>query len=73
MDSFLQIDLEMSFVSEEGVKTMTEKLMVDVFKHTLPHMTPPTIPFPCIPYRQAMNKVLYKCHQICIVGLFITK
>lgn len=53
---FTQIDLEMSFVSEEGVKNMTEALMVDVFKHTLPHMTPPTIPFPCIPYRQAMDK-----------------
>ena len=51
---FTQIDVEMSFVDEEDVLSMTEGLMVDLFKTLLGLDV--TRPFPRLTYREAMER-----------------
>lgn len=47
----------MSFVTEEGVTSLIEDLMIKIFQETLPHVKYPTKPFPVMSYRQAMDVV----------------
>ncbi len=51
---FTQIDVEMSFVTEDDVMNLNEAFMVDVFKQVL-NIDLPT-PFRRIPYSEAMNR-----------------
>lgn len=51
---FTQLDMEMSFVTEEDIFTLTEALFKEIFKE-LKGIDLPT-PFPRLPYQEAMAK-----------------
>lgn len=51
---FTQLDIEMSFINEEDIFTLTEELMKSIFKE-LKNIDIPT-PFPRISYHDAMEK-----------------
>lgn len=53
---FTQLDLEMSFVEREDVMALTEELLIRIVKELFPEKTIQDIPFPRIPYREAMER-----------------
>ncbi len=53
---FTQMDLEMSFTSEEDVMAINEKVIIDVVKKLYPKKKIQKIPFPKIPYKEVMEK-----------------
>lgn len=53
---FTQVDMEMSFVSQEDLMQINERLIVDLVKAVYPEKRIQEIPFPRITYREAMEK-----------------
>lgn len=53
---FTQLDMEMSFVEEEEIMNITETLLIDIVKNIYPEKRIQQIPFPRIPYKEAMEK-----------------
>ncbi len=53
---FTQMDLEMSFASEEDVMSLTEKLLIELVTTLYPEKKIQQLPFPRIPYKEAMEK-----------------
>ncbi len=53
---FTQVDLEMSFVTEEDIMSLNEKLLIDIVAKFYPEKRIQQIPFPRIPYHEAMAK-----------------
>lgn len=53
---FTQVDMEMSFVSQEDLMRINERLIVDLVKAVYPEKRIQEIPFPRITYREAMEK-----------------
>ncbi len=53
---FTQLDIEMSFVSEEDIMNLIEELLIKIVKTLYPEKTIQAIPFPRIPYKEAMEK-----------------
>lgn len=53
---FTQLDLEMSFVRQEDVMELTEKLLIHLVETIAPEKKIQKIPFPRIPYKEAMEK-----------------
>ena len=53
---FTQVDLEMSFVTRDEVLEILEGLMVDVVKKVYPEKHITQIPFPRMPYKEAIEK-----------------
>ena len=53
---FTQLDIEMSFVEEEDVKKVTEDLLIKIIETLYPEKRIQQIPFPRIPYAEAMEK-----------------
>ena len=53
---FTQMDLEMSFATEEDVMAINEKTIIEVVQKLYPHKKIQQIPFPKIPYKEAMEK-----------------
>ncbi len=53
---FTQMDLEMSFASEEDVMNVNEKIIIEIVEKLYPHKKIQEIPFPKISYKEAMEK-----------------
>ncbi|MBP9818268.1 aspartate--tRNA ligase [Candidatus Shapirobacteria bacterium] len=53
---FYQIDIEMSFPTQDQIFAVAESLMKDTVAVVAPQKTIATFPFPRIPYTEAMNK-----------------
>lgn len=53
---FTQMDLEMSFVVEEDVMSVNERALIEIVQKLYPHKKIQQIPFPRIPYKEAMEK-----------------
>lgn len=51
---FTQLDMELSFVDQEDVKELIERMMKKIFASTMDK--PLTLPFPIITYQEAMEK-----------------
>jgi aspartyl-tRNA synthetase len=53
---FTQMDLEMSFATEQDVMRINEKALIEIIHTIYPHKKIQQIPFPVIPYKEAMEK-----------------
>ncbi|MEP7162882.1 MAG: aspartate--tRNA ligase [Candidatus Moraniibacteriota bacterium] len=53
---FTQLDMEMSFIGEEDIMTLNEKLLIELVETLLSEKKIQTKPFPRISYREAMEK-----------------
>lgn len=53
---FTQLDMEMSFASEEDIMSVTENLLIKLVTDLYPEKKIQAIPFPRIPYKEAMEK-----------------
>jgi len=53
---FTQLDLEMSFVEREDVLRLIEDMMIKMVKAVSPEKRIQQVPFPRIPYKEAMEK-----------------
>lgn len=53
---FTQLDLEMSFVTQEDVLALNERMMIEMVKAIAPEKHISNVPFPRITYRESMEK-----------------
>jgi len=53
---FTQLDLEMSFVEREDVMSLIEELLIKIVKTLYPAKQIQQVPFPIIPYEEAMER-----------------
>lgn len=53
---FTQLDMELSFASEEDIMQLNEDLLIKIVTELYPEKTIQEIPFPRIPYKEAMEK-----------------
>jgi aspartyl-tRNA synthetase len=53
---FTQLDVEMSFVDQEDILTMTEEMLIKLVETVSPEKTISQIPFPRITYAESMEK-----------------
>jgi len=53
---FTQLDLEMSFVEQEDVMDLTERLLILIVQNLFPNKKIQEIPFPRMTYKEAMEK-----------------
>ncbi|MBF8280286.1 MAG: aspartyl-tRNA synthetase, aspartyl-tRNA synthetase, partial [Candidatus Magasanikbacteria bacterium] len=53
---FTQLDMEMSFVEQEDIMSLVEAMLIALVKTVTPEKRIQQIPFPRIPYKEAMEK-----------------
>ncbi|OHA85375.1 MAG: aspartate--tRNA ligase, partial [Candidatus Yonathbacteria bacterium RIFOXYC2_FULL_47_9] len=53
---FTQLDMELSFVEQEDIIALNEKLLIELVQTLTPEKKIQTIPFPRITYKEAMEK-----------------
>ncbi|MFA6158057.1 MAG: aspartate--tRNA ligase [Candidatus Paceibacterota bacterium] len=53
---FTQLDMEMSFVAQEDVMALNERLLIEMVQTVAPHKKIQQIPFPRLSYKEAMEK-----------------
>lgn len=53
---FTQLDMEMSFISEEDIMNLNENLLIETVKKFYPEKKIQQIPFPRMSYKEAMEK-----------------
>ncbi|MBI3634447.1 MAG: aspartate--tRNA ligase [Candidatus Yonathbacteria bacterium] len=53
---FTQLDMEMSFASQEEIMTLNEKLLIEIVGTLAPEKKIQTIPFPRLTYKEAMER-----------------
>jgi len=53
---FTQIDMELSFVSQEDILALIEEMMIEAVKNVFPKKHISQIPFPRLQYKEAMEK-----------------
>ena len=53
---FTQLDMEMSFVTEEDIIQLNEKILISIVEKYYPEKRIQQIPFPRMPYKEAMGK-----------------
>ncbi len=53
---FTQLDIEMSFIEQEDILNLIERLYVDIVKNIFPEKGVQKIPFPRMTYKEAMEK-----------------
>ncbi|MBM3258045.1 MAG: aspartate--tRNA ligase, partial [Candidatus Nealsonbacteria bacterium] len=53
---FTQLDIEISFVEQEDILNLIERLYVEIVKKILPEKKIQTVPFPRLTYKEAMEK-----------------
>lgn len=53
---FTQLDIEMSFVTQEDIFALLEPMMIELIKTVSPEKKITQVPFPRIPYAEAMEK-----------------
>lgn len=53
---FTQLDMELSFVEQEDIMALNEKLLIELVQTITPEKKIQTIPFPRITYKEAMEK-----------------
>lgn len=53
---FTQLDIEMSFVTQDDVLDLSEKMMIELIKSVAPDKKITTAPFPRVPYAEAIKK-----------------
>ena len=64
------MDLELSFITEEEILGLMEELLTDTLSKTTSHLKIASAPFPRIPYKEAMEKVL--CRVLMHIYIIIT-
>ena len=67
---FTQMDLEMSFPTEEDVMGVNERVIIEVIQKLYPHKKIQQIPFPKITYKESMEKYLIKMYRNSIYLIF---
>lgn len=53
---FTQLDMELSFVKQEDVMELNERLLIELVQTIYPHKKIQSIPFPRLTYQEAMEK-----------------
>jgi aspartyl-tRNA synthetase len=53
---FTQLDYEMSFVTQEEIIQLTEKMLIELVQSVYPEKTIQQVPFPRITYKESMEK-----------------
>ncbi len=61
---FTQLDMELSFVGQEDIMALNEKLLIEIVQTLTPEKKIQTIPFPRITYKEAMEKYGNDCPDL---------